>query len=99
MDELKACMETDELIKELRRYGLSNGTALGRHMEIMGIAADRLEQLSRCTQPENKPLTCKGCINYGKYENEREYGYPSPCTVCKRICTDNYAHKPEQEEK
>lgn len=33
---------------------------------------------------------CKGCKHYGNYENEVEYGYPSPCTKCKRRCVDNY---------
>lgn len=33
---------------------------------------------------------CNGCMNFGKYENEVEYGASSPCTVCKRRCNDNY---------
>lgn len=47
-------MEISELIKELRRYGLSNGGSLGRHMGIMDIAADALEELTRCANPEDK---------------------------------------------
>ena len=33
--------------------------------------------------------------NIDKYENEKELGYNSPCTNCKRIAPDNY----EKEEK
>lgn len=42
--------------------------------------------------PKNK---CYGCKNINKYENEKELGYNSPCTNCKRIAQDNY----EKEEK
>lgn len=34
--------------------------------------------------------TCDGCKHNGKWENEIEYGYPSPCTKCSRRCKDNY---------
>jgi hypothetical protein len=40
---------------------------------------------------ELKANVCDGCKHKGKYENEREYGYPSPCTRCKRYCADNYS--------
>ena len=33
---------------------------------------------------------CYGCKNKGQYENERELGYNSPCTICKRLAPDNY---------
>ena len=35
-----------DLIHDLRRYGLTNGTALGRHMGIMDEAADAIETLT-----------------------------------------------------
>lgn len=57
----------------------------------------KLAELRRA-QPENEPLTCDGCEHDGSYENEREYGYPSPCTKCRRIATDNYRRKPERSE-
>lgn len=38
-------------------------------------------------QPEH---TCVGCKHRGKWENEFEYGYPSPCTYCKRRVNDHY---------
>jgi hypothetical protein len=37
-----------------------------------------------------KKQSCEGCVNIWKYENEVEYGAPSPCTLCKRRCHDNY---------
>jgi hypothetical protein len=40
---------------------------------------------------------CKGCQHDGEYENEVEYGYPSPCTQCKRRCSDNYLNQPYTE--
>ena len=49
----------------------------------------------RSAAPENKALTCEGCAYKGKYEAEYEYGYPSPCTACKRRAADNYVRRPE----
>ena len=40
--------------------------------------------------PSAQPESCEGCIQYGLWENEIEYGYPSPCTGCKRRVDDNY---------
>jgi len=34
--------------------------------------------------------TCEGCKHLGKWENEVENGYPSPCTLCKRRVEDHY---------
>jgi hypothetical protein len=34
--------------------------------------------------------TCEGCKHFDKWENEVEYGYPSPCTCCKRRMKDHY---------
>ena len=50
---------------------------------------------TRC-RLENKPLTCDGCEHLGEYENEAEYGYPSPCTACQRRAVDNYRSKPKE---
>lgn len=61
--------------------------------------AQAIERIGKlCAQPENAPLTCDGCEHDGSYENEREYGYPSPCTKCRQIATDNYRRKPERSE-
>lgn len=38
-------------------------------------------------EPESN---CFGCKHVGMWENEIEYGYPSPCTRCKRRVNDNY---------
>ena len=48
---------------------------------IIGI----LEEL-----PSVQPETCEGCQHLGRWENEAEYGYPSPCTRCKRRVGDHY---------
>lgn len=39
--------------------------------------------------------TCIGCKYNGKWENEIEYGYNSPCTRCKRRYSDNYENATE----
>jgi hypothetical protein len=40
--------------------------------------------------PSAQPETCEGCKHLDKWENEVEYGYPSPCTNCKRRVGDHY---------
>ena len=40
--------------------------------------------------PPAQPETCEGCKHLGKWENEFENGYPSPCTCCKRRASDHY---------
>lgn len=40
--------------------------------------------------PSVQPETCEGCKHLGKWENEVEYGHPSPCTRCKRRVGDHY---------
>ena len=47
--------------------------------------------------PQNELLTCEGCAELGKWENEYEYGFPSPCTGCKRRAYDNYCLPPERQ--
>ena len=51
-------------------------------------AEDVMTQLAR--MPSAEPETCEGCKHLGKWENEVEYGYNSPCTGCKRRVNDNY---------
>lgn len=34
--------------------------------------------------------TCEGCKHLGKWKTEVEYGYPSPCTNCRRTARDYY---------
>ena len=40
--------------------------------------------------PSAESDSCYGCKYLGQWENEVEYGYPSPCTRCKRRASDNY---------
>ena len=40
--------------------------------------------------PSAQPENCEGCKHLGKWENEVEYGYNSPCTICRRRMNDNY---------
>ena len=40
--------------------------------------------------PSAQPESCDECKHLGKWENEVEYGYPSPCTHCKRRAMDHY---------
>lgn len=40
--------------------------------------------------PSAQPENCEGCKHLGKWENEVEYGCPSPCTRCKRRAGDHY---------
>lgn len=47
-------------------------------------------QLGLKRLPSAQPETCEGCKHLGKWENEVEYGYPSPCTSCKRRGEDHY---------
>lgn len=37
---------------------------------------------------------CSGCIYIGLWENEVEYGFPSPCTNCRRRAPDQYTPAP-----
>lgn len=43
-----------------------------------------------------KPLTCKGCKEQGKWENEFANGYECPCIYCKRMCADLYCDEAER---
>lgn len=43
--------------------------------------------------PSATPETCEGCKHFGKWENEVEYGYPSPCTCCKRRADDHFCKR------
>jgi hypothetical protein len=58
-----------------------------RHERTGGI-----EMTDLITEAERRERVagCDGCAEWGKWENEIEYGYPSPCTKCKRRCTDNW---------
>lgn len=54
-------------------------------MQGIYLAEKALEQL-----PSAQSETCEGCKHLGKWEDELEYGYLSPCTRCKRMVGDHY---------
>ena len=57
--------------------------------------AERDAEIERLREAQR----CGGCLNYGQYENEMEYGYPSPCTRCVRRAPDNFMELPAAPEK
>lgn len=104
MDELKPCSRRAmwNAVTELEDMALHQSVKKRLSAETLAIAIAAINEKAtrnRRAAPENKPLTCEGCVNNGCWENEVEYGYPSPCTGCKRRASDNYARKPGQEEK
>lgn len=104
MDELKPCSRRAmwNAVTELEDMALHQSVKKRLSAETLAIAIAAISEKAgqnRRPAPENKPLTCEGCVNNGCWENEVEYGYPSPCTGCKRRASDNYARKPGQEEK
>lgn len=54
------------------------------------LASEKNEPIGNTEQLTEQKEPCEGCKHNGNYENEVEYGYPSPCTKCKRRCVDNY---------
>ena len=65
----------NELYKGLNQYEAARGLA---EMGLLSLPS---------VQPESN---CFGCKHLGMWEDEVEYGYPSPCTRCKRRANDNY---------
>ncbi len=53
---------------------------------VQHLTADALELIKKYI----KNTSCKNCKNLNKYEDERELGYNSPCTSCKRLAQDFY---------
>ena len=68
------------------------GKGLSSYGELIGCIED-----APTLTPQNEPLTCEGCAEIGKWENEYECGYPSPRTRCKRRACDNYRRPPERQ--
>lgn len=61
------------------------------HKTLSGdIVAEYISVADIEALPSAQPQTCEGCKHLGKWENEVEYGYPSPCTRCKRRVEDHY---------
>lgn len=81
MSDLISRQAATKLIEDMVSDATSNGISprLDPDYVISGIEALPSVQ-----------LTCEGCKHQGRYDNERECGYNSPCTVCKRIASDNF---------
>ena len=69
----------------------NNSDLISRQAAIDCVTYD-VEHTIECLKalPSAQPETCEGCKHLGKWENEVEYGYSSPCTRCKRMVGDNY---------
>jgi hypothetical protein len=91
---LKSCsaISRDEMVSRLK-FVIEHGVASENGCHILS-AEKVLEGVLGL--PEVEPvLTCTGCKHKGKFENEIEYGYNSPCTTCKRRVADNYERETE----
>lgn len=84
-------MSLIEKIDELEKHLIKNDCYFEGAEWVFGKVREAI--LSEQKEP------CKGCQHYGNYENEVEYGYPSPCTQCKRRCSDNYLSQPYTDSK
>ena len=76
---------------------ISRQAAIDEMAELQGRAYTKakLKGISKAWKrikrlPSVHPETCEGCVHLGKWENEVEYGYSSPCTRCKRRVEDHY---------
>ena len=72
-------------IDALAEHEKSRGHNYTLFVDIVSECAEIIRDL-----PPAQPETCEGCKHLGKWENEVEYGYPSPCTSCKRRVEDQY---------
>ena len=68
--------------------------------EVASLAIESIEREKTLAKLEAEVMQlwdaqrCDGCLHQGCYENEMEYGYPSPCTNCKRRVFDNFKPLP-----
>ena len=56
---------------------------------IIMTGMDLLEGVVK-NQPSAQQNSCEGCKHLGEWKAEVEYGYPSPCTNCRRTAEDCY---------
>lgn len=65
-----------------------------RDRTIINLSVDRWEELTTSIialkEQAERSKGCKGCTEQGKWDSELEYGYPCPCLMCCRNCSDNY---------
>ena len=69
---------------------ISRQAALNSPVTMVSEGLDWIPAYHIKNLPSAQPETCEGCKHLGKWENEVEYGYPSPCTRCKRRVDDHY---------
>ena len=82
-DDLISKQRSIDTLRKMQTYKLFAGDDM--------LLIDQAEaQTELMMLPSAQPETCEGCKHLGKWENEVEYGYPSPCTRCKRRVNDNY---------
>lgn len=94
-------MTREEANEILSDWALCHYTPSKEAAEAVISALDPLDIITALRgptlTPQNELLTCEGCAELGKWENEYEYGFPSPCTGCKRRAYDNYCLPPERQ--
>lgn len=86
MNELKKL--SDEILQEQIRK-THNGSPHGIFScRKLNVLINELAEYRRL-QPDNEPLTCKGCVDHDEY-----VGWPDACLGCKRMSRrDLYRHK------
>ena len=91
--EALKCSETPKSSERTAEtaQNVKDGDSVFRQAAIDCVTYD-VEHTIECLKalPPAQPETCEGCKHLGKWENEVEYGYPSPCTRCKRRVGDHY---------
>ena len=80
------CISRQVAIDELNKLDVSDGVGISSiACQFQESAISAIHHL-----PSAQTETCDGCKHKGKWENEVENGYNSPCTICKRRVNDNY---------
>lgn len=93
MSTCKACMagdyiKRDDAVKIAERYGLTNGSALGRHTGLADCIASEISDLPAADVVE--VVRCKGC-KYSTLPSEltQRYGVPGTLTCHNRYSPCN----------
>lgn len=96
MEELTGCPFCGGILKIEKFMGISNFICdhCGAIFSFRGAEAreDAIRAANRRPAPENKALTCKGCMYF---EDDID---PAPCRECKRLVrvNDYYFRRPEE---
>ena len=98
MNNAELIMCNDNRFELVAKYKakLIESTNIGTSADEMAVIDNILFRmwqmgwLDRLEQPTVDAVSCEGCTHKGKWENEYENGYPSPCTKCKRRALDNW---------